>query len=55
MFLWRPILAEPPIYTLKDLKQWVTITDVFDAHEALDLIGATNEKHQQQMAAQQKR
>lgn len=43
-FLWRPILANPPIYTQQDLKTWVTLSDVLDAHEALDLIGAINEK-----------
>lgn len=44
LFLWRPILAEPPIYTQRDLNEWVTLPDVFDAHEALDLRGAMNEK-----------
>lgn len=43
-FLWRPILADPQIYTLQDLRTWVTLDDVFDAHEALDLKGAMNEK-----------
>lgn len=45
MFLWRPILAEGKVgYTQADLKQWVTISDVLDAHEALDLIEASREK-----------
>jgi hypothetical protein len=44
LFLWRPIIAEPPIYTFRDLKQWVTLSDVMDAHEALDLRGAQAEK-----------
>lgn len=43
MFLWRPILAEPPIYTMRDLRKWVTLVDVLDAHEALDLKGAMAE------------
>jgi hypothetical protein len=43
MFLWRPILAEPPIYTMGDLRKWVTLVDVLDAHEALDLKGAMAE------------
>jgi len=42
--LVRPIIAEPPIYTLRDLKTWVTLKDVFDAHEMLDLKSAMNEK-----------
>lgn len=44
LFLWRPVLAEPPIYTMSDLKTWVTLTDVFNAHEVLDLKGAIAEK-----------
>lgn len=44
LFLWRPVLANPPIYTQQDLKTWVTLKDVIDAHEALDLMGAINEK-----------
>lgn len=44
LFLWRPILADPPIYTQGDLKKWVTLADVFDAHEALDLRSAIAEK-----------
>lgn len=44
LFLWRPVLADPPVYTLSDLRHWVTLTDVFDAHELLDLKGAMAEK-----------
>lgn len=44
MFLWRPILADPPIYTQRDLREWVTLTDVADAHEALNLTAAMQEK-----------
>jgi len=44
MFLWRPILADPPMYSQADLRTWVTLKDVFDAHEALDLKGAMAEK-----------
>jgi len=43
-FLWRPILSDPPLYTQKDLYTWVILKDVFDAHEALDLIAAREEK-----------
>jgi hypothetical protein len=42
--LWRPILAEPPLYTQRDLREWVTLADVLDAHEALDLRAAEAEK-----------
>lgn len=48
MFLWRPIISSPPIYTQRDLREWVTISDVLDAHEALDLIAMMNEKAEQQ-------
>lgn len=44
MFLWRPIVADPPIYTLGDLRSWVTLHDVLDAHEALDLKAAIHER-----------
>mgnify|MGYP000959768080 FL=1 len=44
LFLWRPILADPPLYTQSDLRHWVTISDVLDAHEALDLKAAIAEK-----------
>jgi hypothetical protein len=44
LWLWRPILSDPPIYTQADLRSWVTINDVLDAHEALDLRGAIAEK-----------
>lgn len=43
LFLWRPIIASPPLYTMADLRTWVTISDVLDAHEALDLKGAQAE------------
>jgi hypothetical protein len=42
--LWRPILADPPIYTMHDLKSWVTLADVYDANEALDLRSAMSER-----------
>lgn len=44
MLLWRPILADPPLYTLHDLKTWVTLVDVYDANEALDLKSAMAER-----------
>jgi hypothetical protein len=44
LFLWRPIIADPPLYTQRDLREWVTLKDVFDAHEALDLKAAKDEK-----------
>lgn len=44
MFLWRPILADPPLYLPGDLRRWVTVSDVLDCHEALDLKEALGEK-----------
>ena len=40
---WRPMLAEPPLFTMRDLREWVTLTDLMDAHEALDLKAAMQE------------
>lgn len=42
--LWRPILSEPSIYTRSALRSGVTLQDVMDAHEALDLKSAILEK-----------
>lgn len=36
MFLWRPVIAEPPLCSLTDLDR-LTLDDVADLHEALDL------------------
>ena len=44
LFLWRPSLAEPQIYSQHDLRTWVTLMDAFDANEALDLKAAMTEK-----------
>lgn len=44
MFLWRPMISDPPLYTMRDLREWVTLVDVLDAHEALDLKGAMSER-----------
>jgi hypothetical protein len=30
-------MADPPLYLPADLKKWVTLSDVLDCHEALDL------------------
>ena len=50
--LWRPIYSTPQIYTLADLRgknAWVTMRDVFDANEALDLIAAQRAKDEEAM------
>ena len=44
VFLWRPILGG--IYTQRDLREWVTLDDALDAHEALDLRDAIQSKAQ---------
>ena len=36
MFLWRPVLAEPPLCSFTDLDR-LSIDDIADMHEALDL------------------
>lgn len=43
-YLYRAVLADPPIYTMRDLKEWVTLKDVMLAHELLDLRLAFEEK-----------
>ena len=35
-FLWRPILADPPLYSVTDLRT-LTLVEVMDSNEALDL------------------
>lgn len=35
MFVWRPILAEPPIYSLADVSR-LTLGEIADANEILD-------------------
>jgi len=37
-------MADPPLYLPGDLKTWVTLADVLDCHEALDLKAAMQEK-----------
>lgn len=32
------------MYTMRDLREWVILADVLDAHEALDLKAANSEK-----------
>jgi hypothetical protein len=44
MFLMMPVMRNPPIYTIQDLKTWVTLSDVLDAHEILTLEAAHAEK-----------
>ena len=44
MFMWRPLLSDPPMLTMRDLNEWVTIKDLLDAHEALDLKAAMQER-----------
>jgi len=50
--LWRPIYSTPQIYSLADMRgksAWVTIRDVFDANEALDLLDAQRAKDEEAM------
>lgn len=44
LWLMRPVMHNPPLYTLKDLREWVTIQDVFDAEEIMNLEAAQAEK-----------
>jgi len=33
---WRPIIADPPIYSVADVRR-LSLTEMMDANEALDL------------------
>ena len=37
-------MADPALYSMRDLDTWVTIDHVLDAHEALDLRAAQAER-----------
>lgn len=38
------MISEPPMFTMRDLRSWVTLNDLLDAHEALDLKAAMHER-----------
>ena len=42
--LWKPVIAEPPVYSQRDLKEWVTLDDVMDAGEVMALREAIRRK-----------
>jgi hypothetical protein len=44
IYIWRPVLAEPPLCTILELKTSLTIDDLADLHEAMDLKEATAER-----------
>lgn len=52
-FLMRAVMHDPPLYTLHDLRTWVTLADVFAAEEIMNLKAAQAEKTE--MKARQKR
>lgn len=35
--MWRPVISEPQIATLTEIKKYWSINDLFDAHEVLDI------------------
>ncbi|WP_406858489.1 hypothetical protein ABEG18_13015 [Alsobacter sp. KACC 23698] len=35
--MWRPVMAEPPLCTIRDVRTVLTLDDVFDLNEMLDL------------------
>lgn len=37
MYLWRPVIAEPPLCSFLDLQTKLTIDDLANLHEVLDL------------------
>ena len=44
MWLWRPVLADPPMCEFADLTDRLTLDHVADMHEALDLKAALNKR-----------
>ncbi len=48
--LFRPIMAEPPLCTLSDLKTSLTLDDLLDLHEVLDLKEAAAEQARESKA-----
>jgi hypothetical protein len=43
-FLMRAVMRDPPLYTMNDLRTWVTLSDVFAAEEIMNLEAAQAEK-----------
>jgi hypothetical protein len=52
MWLLRPVLAEPPLCSIDDVRTRFTIDDVADLHEVLDLKEALAAKAQEQRERQ---
>jgi hypothetical protein len=44
MFIMMPVMRDPPLYSMYDLRTWVTLSDVLDAHEIMTLEAAQAEK-----------
>lgn len=44
MYLFRPIMAEPPLCSLVELKSTLDICDLADLHEVLDIKQALQSK-----------
>lgn len=44
MYLWRPVIAEPPLCTFRDLQTKLSIEDLANLHEVLDLKEAIHER-----------
>lgn len=55
MYLWRPCMAEPPLCTMVELKTVLSIDDLADLHEALDLKEAFHERARREAERKNKR
>jgi hypothetical protein len=55
MFLFRPLLVEPPLCSLVDMKTRLTLLDVADLHEVIDLKAAAADKAERVIQARKKR
>jgi hypothetical protein len=52
MFLLRPVMADPPLCKINEIRTSLTIDDVADLHEILDIKDALAAKAQEQRERQ---
>lgn len=49
MMAWRPILADPPLYGIADVKH-LTLCEIHDANEAIDLRAVLQARAQKRLS-----
>lgn len=48
MFVWRPVISDPPLCTLRDLETFYSIDRLADFHEVLNLKEAMQDRARQE-------